>query len=252
MITVNGQEIPQDSIFNEMQYHPAENLEQAQFLASRALIIEEIMRQRGEVLGLNANCSNVEELCDLVIEADVDTPEASMDDCLRFYQQNEKKFETFPLLAIRHILIKSAPEDFEGRAEAREQAVCLIDMLKVNSDQFGILTRQYSACSSKEMDGQLGQISKGQTVPEFEEQVVRFNEGLVETPIETRYGYHVVWIDQKIAGKQMPFEMVQDNIKHYLDEKVKRKAIAQYIAQRITESDIVGIELDVDERQTMQ
>jgi peptidyl-prolyl cis-trans isomerase C len=46
--------------------------------------------------------------------------------------------------------------------------------------------------------------------------------------------------------------MVKERIENYLNEKVRRKAIAQYIAQRINEADIEGIDLGVDERQTMQ
>jgi peptidyl-prolyl cis-trans isomerase C len=169
-----------------------------------------------------------------------------------YYQANRDKFKTFPLVAARHILLKAAPDDFNARDEMRELAVQIIDQLQQDPSRFSELAQQYSACPSKEMGGELGQISKGQTVPEFETQLQRNGQGLVTFPIETRYGIHIVWIDQKIEGKQLTFDMVKERIENYLNEKVRRKAIAQYIAQRINEADIEGIDLGVDERQTMQ
>ncbi len=253
MITVNKQEIPQDAIFNEMQYHPANSLDEAQFLASRSLIIEELIRQRAVDLSLLGDEDSLsDDIHDKVLEHDVKTPSATQEDCQRYYDQNQIKFKTFPLIAARHILLKAAPEELDEREKLREHAEQLIEQLKGDPEKFAMLAKQFSACPSKETGGQLGQLSKGQTVPEFESALVRFDEGLIPTPIESRYGIHVVLIDQKIEGKQMPFDMVEQQINDYLSEKVERKAIAQYLAQLINEANIEGIDLGVDERHAMQ
>ncbi len=253
MIAVNKVEISNDSIFHEMQYHPAESMGEAQFKASQSLIINELFRQRAVELELICEGENItDELVEKVLVSDVDTPLAMDEDCRVYYQANLEKFKTFPLVAARHILLKAAPDDLEARDELRELAKNLLDQIKQEPEQFAQFARQYSACSSKETGGELGQISKGQTVPEFESQLQRNEEGLVSYPVETRYGFHIVWIDQKIEGKQLTFDMVKERIASYLNEKVRRKAIAQYIAQRINESDIEGIDLAVDERHTMQ
>jgi peptidyl-prolyl cis-trans isomerase C len=236
-----------------MQYHPAESIEEAQFKASRSLIIDELFRQRAVELNLISQQESLsDEVVDKVLAADLSLPSATEKDCRVYYQANRDKFKTFPLVAARHILLKAAPDDFNARDEMRELAVQIIDQLQQDPSRFSELAQQYSACPSKEMGGELGQISKGQTVPEFETQLQRNGQGLVTFPIETRYGIHIVWIDQKIEGKQLTFDMVKERIENYLNEKVRRKAIAQYIAQRINEADIEGIDLGVDERQTMQ
>ncbi|WP_144392743.1 peptidylprolyl isomerase [Pleionea sediminis] len=253
MITVNKIEIPKDSIFNEMQYHPAEQLEEAQFKASRSLIIDELFRQRAVELTLIKESEKMnDEIVEQVLQTDVESPVASANDCETYYQSNKEKFVTFPLLEVRHILLQAAPDDFETRDEMRELAVTLIRTLENDVAAFKSLAKQYSACPSKEVGGSLGQLSKGQTVPEFEEQLQRFETGLVTMPIESRYGLHVVDIVRKVDGNQLPFEMVSDRIENYLNEKVQRKSIAQYIARRIIESEIKGIELGVDERNAMQ
>ena len=102
------------------------------------------------------------------------------------------------------------------------------------------------------MGGQLGQLSKGQTVPEFERQLSNCKRGLAQSPIESRYGVHVVVLDQHVEGKQLPFDMVKTRIADYLNEKVRRKAIAQYIHTLISQATIDGFDFKVSESPLMQ
>lgn len=253
MITVNTIKIPKDAIFNEMQYHPSNNIDEAQFRASRSLIIDELFRQRAMELNLLSQDETLNDsIVDQVINKDVVSPQATPEDCETYYRGNKDKFVTFPLMEVKHILLKAAPEDHEERDNMRQVAAELLSQLTKQPELFEKFVKQYSACPSREVGGSLGQLSKGQTVPEFEQQLLRFPTGLVPTAIETRYGLHIVHIDRKIEGKQLPFDMVADKIERYLNEKVHRKAIAQYIAQRILTSDIAGIELNVDDRHVMQ
>jgi peptidyl-prolyl cis-trans isomerase C len=65
------------------------------------------------------------------------------------------------------------------------------------------------------------------------------------TPVATRYGLHVVFIDHKVEGKALPYEAVREDIEQYLNEKVRRKAIAQYIQTLIADAEITGYDFDV-------
>jgi peptidyl-prolyl cis-trans isomerase C len=103
------------------------------------------------------------------------------------------------------------------------------------------LATQYSDCPSKQQGGALGQLSSGQTVAEFERQLLRLDEGLAGQPLESRYGFHIVLVDQRIDGKQLPFELVRDSIQAELAERVWQKAVVQYIETLIAEAGIEGI-----------
>jgi peptidyl-prolyl cis-trans isomerase C len=46
---------------------------------------------------------------------------------------------------------------------------------------------------------------------------------------------------RKAEGSDVRFEQAADRIADYLRESVKRRAIAQYIARLVSESEIVGI-----------
>lgn len=255
MITVNQTQIPEDKVLAEMQYHPAESRREAMFKAAESLIIGELFRQRAKTLGIPVSDDTVEssdeDFIEALIEQEVAIPDATEEDCRQYFEANPGKFETSPLLEVKHILLAVPKEDDAGRAEAKMRADALLDILKGGAD-FGKLAKRESSCPSKETGGSLGQLSKGQTVPEFERQVFAAEPGLMPRPVESRYGYHLVYIERKIPGKPLTFEQAREKIAEYLNEKVRRKAIAQYIQVLIAEAEIEGYDFQVDGSPLMQ
>ncbi|MCP4934748.1 MAG: hypothetical protein GY927_11215, partial [bacterium] len=80
----------------------------------------------------------------------------------------------------------------------RSKRRSIIGQLQADPLRFAALAEQFSVCPSKKAGGSLGQIGKGQTVPEFEKQLMRLPVGLAETPIESRYGFHVVRLNNRL------------------------------------------------------
>jgi len=250
-IKVNGVLIDEPSVLSEMQFHPAENKRAAMIKAAEALIVGELLKQKAIELNLipkDAGANSVEEAAGLkaLIQQQVEVPRASEEECQRFFEANQTKFTTSPLLEVRHILLAAAPEDITERMNLKEVADKLIEILKVEPSAFDDLVARHSACPSKEQKGNLGQISKDQTVPEFEKHVFASEEGLIEFPIETRYGFHIVIIDRKVDGRALPYDYVKDKVEEYLNDKVQRKATAQYIQTLIEEADITGFTFDIE------
>ncbi len=62
-------------------------------------------------------------------------------------------------------------------------------------------------------------------------------------PVATRYGIHIVRLDRKHEGRDLPFELVADRIADHLQESVRRRAIAQYLARLAGAAQIDGIAL---------
>ncbi len=247
-IKINGVSLPQESIAQELQYHPADTRQEAVFLASQALVIRELLNQRVTELGIEVQAKDGENLEEAAISALIDRevalPSADPVACLQYYENNRARYASAPLLAARHILLACAADDVEGRSMASEQAQALLDQLKVDGNRFAELVQAYSSCPSKAQGGALGQISQGQTVPEFERQLFRLPEGLASRPIESRYGFHLVWVDQRIDGRQLPYEVVEGSIRAELDQRVWQVAVVQYIKGLIGAADIQGIVLE--------
>ncbi|MDX1705917.1 peptidylprolyl isomerase [Pseudidiomarina sp.] len=255
MINVNQVTIAEPAIMAEVQYHPSDSKEQAMQRAAESLIIGELLRQRAAALNLTvgdeSEQASDQDFLDALIEREVSVPEADEEACATYFQQNPDRFTTSPLLEVRHILLAAAPDDELDRVNAKTMAEQIIKQLQEGGN-FTRLAKGHSACPSSATQGSLGQISKGQTVPEFERRVFTASEGLLPHPVETRYGFHVVAVDRKIEGQPLPYEAVKGKIAEYLSEKVHRKAMAQYIHTLIQDADIEGYDFSVSDSPLLQ
>lgn len=148
---------------------------------------------------------------------------------------------------MHHILYAAAPDDETRRADARAKAVATIEALKAGSVSFADIAGAHSACPSGRSGGNLGQISRGQTVPEFESALAHLPIGVMASePVETRYGFHVARVDRRIEGRQVPFEMAHARIADWLAERVRLIATRQYISVLAGRAAIIGVDFGAD------
>ncbi len=255
-VSVNGQAIDEAEILQEMQYHSADSVEAAHQKAATALVVKELMLQRAKELELSAEIltgENQEEaLIRTLLTKEVQQPTPDDEACKRYFLANQDKFRTPVLIAASHILLGSDPQDQEAREIAAQQAETLIAELVKNPDRFADLAKQYSDCPSKELNGELGQLEKGQTVAEFERQVFKMEEGLALHPVESRYGFHIVRLDKRVEGKPLPYNMVEDRIATYLKDQVYRRSINQYISLLAGQASIEGVDIQGADSLLMQ
>ena len=253
-ITVNGETIAQSAIDAEVQYHPAADLEAARKAAAEALVIRALLRQAAGRMGLKPDDAPNEEdapergeeerLIAALLELVIIVPEADDSVCRRYYERNPRKFRSRDLFEAAHILFPAAPHDETARARAKAAAEATIAELTAAPERFGELARARSACSSKIQDGRLGQVSRGDTVPEFETFLCNLEEGqLCPVPVMTRYGAHVLRLDRRICGRELPFEIAKPRIADYLHERAWRRAVHQYLQLLIGGAEITGVTL---------
>lgn len=246
IVRVNGIEVSSTAIAQEMQYHPAESQREVVFLAAQALVLQELLKQRAAEIDLQVARKDSETIEETTVrcllEQEISTPEIGDAELETFYTHNPRSFTTPPLVSARHILIAADPEDDFERSTKREEALSIIKQLQAGAD-FVEMAMIHSSCPSKEQQGSLGQLSKGQTVPEFERQLLRMPLGLGEQPIETRYGYHIVLVEQRVEGELLPFHMVKERIAAQLSQRVWQKSVTQYLQMLVGEADVEGITL---------
>lgn len=252
-VSVNGVVVPRDAIAREVQHHPAKRPIDAWQSAARALVIRELLLQEARRLGLVAEPrsdidgrreTEDEALIRAVHEREVITPEPDLGTCRRYYEQNRGAFRSETLYEASHILFAARCDQASACAEARALAESALTELAQAPERFEDLARRHSACPSALQGGNLGQIGKGQTTPEFERALSALADGETSRePVETRYGFHIIRLHRRIEGRELPFEWVADGIADYLRECVARRATAQYIARLSSRAEIAGIEL---------
>jgi peptidyl-prolyl cis-trans isomerase C len=249
-ICVNGVEIDEHTVNAEIQHHPAASFEEARELAARALVIRELLLQEAHRLEIEPPATvgktetEEEAMIRLLIEREVPVPEPDEAACRRFFESHREKFRSPDLFEVSHILIAADPRDEDARCAAKAQAKEAIQVLGGNPEGFARLAAELSDCPSKHTGGNLGKISKGQTVPEFEKVLFRLQAGeITRHPVESRYGFHVIYLRRRIDGVPLELEQVYERIAGYLRESVRRRAISQYLQLLIGRADIQGIEL---------
>ena len=243
-ISVNGHLIEEREIARETQYHASRSLDDARRKATTALVVRELLLQRARRLGIEQDGADVEALVQALIDREVAVPKADEAACRRYYEANAKRFRSADLVEARHILLPAAADDAEGLAAARTKTQSIIDLLKERPERFADLARELSACPSAKQGGNLGQLSRGSTVPEVETFLFQLEEGqLCPVPVRSRYGFHVLIVDRRISGRLLPFEAVHKKIAEYLEDRVWRQAARQYVELLIGAADIQGIDL---------
>ncbi len=253
-VRVNGVAVPRDRIAQEVQYHPSRTPAEGLQAAARSLVVRELLLQEAHRIGIAAEPisdgdgrreTEEEALIRALIEQEVRTPEPDAQTCRRYYEQNRKVFRSPAIYEVAHILFPARRDDAEAHAAANKLASAVCDELKRSPERFADLARLHSACPSAAQGGNLGQITPGQTTPEFEEALVALPAGAISSePVATRYGLHIIRLDRRIDERQLPFEIVADRIAEYLRESVMRRATAQYIARLASRAEVTGITLE--------
>jgi peptidyl-prolyl cis-trans isomerase C len=254
VVSVNGIVIQRDAIAQEIQNHPAPKPLMAWQAAARALVVRELLLQEASRIGLHPEPeadeagrreTDQEALLRQLAESEIVTPEPDEDVCRRYYENNTSRFRTPDIYEASHILIAGRADDVEALGAAQGQASALLVQLRDRPDLFAELARLHSACPSGKQGGNLGQISTGQTTPEFERALGALAPGeTTKAPVPSRYGFHIIHLDRKIEGCVLPYELVAERIGSYLKERVQRRATAQYIARLVSRAKIAGIEIE--------
>ena len=120
---------------------------------------------------------------------------------------------------VRHILIRVG--DGQSEAAARQKLLDLRKQIEAGGD-FAQFARTYSQDGSASQGGDLGWISPGETVPEFERAMNDLKDGEISEPVRSEYGYHLI----QVLGRREAEGSVQQQM------DLARQAIGQRKAEQ--------------------
>jgi peptidyl-prolyl cis-trans isomerase C len=252
-VSVNGVVIPHDAIAREVQHHPESTPVRAWQQAARALAVRELLLQEARHQGLppepqtdseGRRETEEEALIRGLIAREVRVPEPDEEACRRYYDRNLSRFRSRDIYEAAHILIAARRDDPNAFAAARERAQATLAVLANEPCRFAELAAAHSACPSASAGGNLGQLTAGDTTPEFEQALLGLEPGeTTSAPVETRYGLHIIRLNRRIPGRELPFALVRERIADYLVERARHLGAAQFIARLAARAAIAGAEL---------
>ncbi|CUH64534.1 Foldase protein PrsA 3 precursor [Thalassovita gelatinovora] len=260
-LIVNGETVPSTAIAAEAQNHTAPKgkpglawRKAANAMAVRILLLQEA-RHRGltpDPVEIGPGRFETEEealireLLDIVVVVDRPSKTAVRAE----WSRDPSRFRTPPLWEVSHILITCDPTNAENKAVAFTRAQDLVAQALANPKGFAQLAERYSDCGSKASGGALGQLSPGDSVPEFEAALGTLAEGeITAQPVLTRHGWHLIRLDAVAQGAVLPFDAVAGKIAEAMEKADWACKARAFVDQLVASAEISGAELQaIDER----
>jgi len=142
-----------------------------------------------------------------------ESPAPSEADGKKYFEQNKTEFSTPESIKLHHVLV-------ENEKEAKD----VLARLK-KGEKFAEIATQVSICPSKAKGGDLDWMPKGSLVPEIEEVAFKMKKGQIEGPVKSKFGYHILFLEDSKPAEEASF----DQVKEYIIEQLKyQKQQEQY------------------------
>lgn len=160
-----------------------------------------------------------------ILESEVDV---SDDEVIAFFKENRENFSEAESIQASHILV-------EEESLAKE----LIERIN-NGEDFTTLAKEYSIEENVETTGgSLGTFSRGQMVAEFEEAAFAMEVGEVSSvPVKTESGYHIILVENKVAGKEANYKDSKEEAKQMLIEQKVDEMYTPWLEEKYEEYDV--------------
>lgn len=159
----------------------------------------------------------LEELCK-------DLPEPSQAAIRQYYEKNKEQFRTGEQTRVAHIVkYLNWQTDEETAYNAIREAH---NELK-NGVAFEVVVDKYTDCADS--GGDLGRVTRGQMVEEFEDVVFNLGVGEVSDVFRTRFGFHIAKVYEREPAAALSLEEVKGDIVDTLKEQMRGKAIDEFI-----------------------
>jgi len=155
----------------------------------------------------------------------------------KFYDDNLNAYFTMPeSVEASHILVLVNEEQTEE--QALKKITDIHGKIKDGMD-FGDAAAAFSEGPTKASRGDLGAISRGQTVPEFEEAAFSQEIGVVGEPVLSQFGYHLILVTGKNEESNTPYDDVKDMIKQQLEQQANEEGTMAYVEKLRSDAKIV-------------
>ena len=128
----------------------------------------------------------------------------------------------------RHILLKNRPGLSDQDADRRLQGYR--DQVRAKTADFGELAKKYSEDGSAANGGNLGWMSPGDLVPEFEQVMNRLQIGEVSNPVKSEFGWHLIQVLERREA-QLTVERQREFARAAIREKKFAQAYEDWVRE---------------------
>lgn len=172
-------------------------------------------------------------------------------DALKFYNENKDKFKNPDKVRASHILVSANAEELSAKisaknknmseadvkaqaekemAEQKAKAQKILAQVKKDSKSFAKVAKSESDdTQSAQQGGDLGFFGKEEMVEPFSKAAFSMKPNTISEIVQTPYGYHIIMVTDRAKAGVEPFNNVKEEIKEFLSNQEKVKALQQFV-----------------------
>jgi peptidyl-prolyl cis-trans isomerase D len=170
-------------------------------------------------------------------------PQVTDADIQAYYNAHQADYQVKDRVRVRHILIAVKPgADAATDAAAKAKAEDLLKQIRAGGDFAALAKANSDDPGSKTQGGELGFLTPGQTVPEFDKTAFSLQLGQTSSVIKTQFGYHILQVEEKETAHTKPLAEVKNDIVNALATTKLTSAEQSYANQLTAEAKKDGID----------
>ncbi|HEY4640255.1 MAG TPA: peptidylprolyl isomerase [Thermoanaerobaculia bacterium] len=146
---------------------------------------------------------------------------------LRERYNREKERYRLPERARLREIIVIKPDDPTKVEAARQRANALAEQARTGD--FVKLATTSSDAGTKDKGGDLGEVARGELLPDLDKAVFNATAGTVLGPIETKSGWHILKVETRLPSEVPAFESVKDRLRKDASEDAWQRDYKAYI-----------------------
>lgn len=156
----------------------------------------------------------------------------SEDDVRKAYQSNLDRYRSGERVKVRHILLDTTKVAKDQIPTVKKKAEDLLKQLQGGADFADLAKKNSADPGSAQNGGDLGWVTRGQTVPEFEKAAFSLKPKQLSGVVQTMYGFHIIQGEEKEEARVKPFEEVKGELETEL-KRTKSFDKMQQVADQI-------------------
>jgi len=146
------------------------------------------------------------------------------------YQKNQEKLVAPEQVKVRGIMVRKTGDEEED-AQKKKKIEGISKELEKGKD-FGTVATESSEGPYAKNGGDMGYISRGQTLEEIDEAIFSIDKGNKSDIVETNIGYHIFLVEDKMDTRPLEYAEVADFLKQQLYMKKFEEELMKWLEEK--------------------
>ena len=143
------------------------------------------------------------------------------------YDREKERYRLPERAHLREIVILK-PDNPALVDQARQHVQQVAEQARASAD-FALIAKTTSQAPTKDKGGDLGEVARGELLPELDKAVFNSNAGAIIGPIEAKTAWHILKVEQRLPSEVPAFESIKDKLRKDASDDAWQRDYKAYI-----------------------